>query len=186
MEVNWEMLIQTAAQELMKIFIPVFVVLLLKWLVEIWKKLKEKNPELGSLIAYAAQLGYAAAEEYFRDMPGKTGADKMNYAISRGAEYLQNVGVYVDEDVLRDTINEYGVANFKFSWTKPTLKDLFGTEEEENPEAGLDPDETEEENEPSAAGDMRIGSVHDDHNADHQQSCEQPDGSDQESAKSEV
>ena len=81
MDVDWNALIGEAASQMIKILVPVLVVLVLKWIVEIYKKLSEKNPELAKLVAYAAQIGYAAAEDYFRNIKSATGTDKMNYAI---------------------------------------------------------------------------------------------------------
>lgn len=177
MDVNWEMLVHTAAMELMKIFVPVIVVLVAKWIVEIIKKLSEKNPGVAQLIAYAAKLGYAAAEEYFRNLKEATGEDKMTYAIFRASDYLSNVGVSIDRDVLKDAITDYGVNEFKFSWTKPTIEDLFG--KIEKPEDGLDPEEAEEDHEPGVTVNRSDGSDRDDLNADRNKGGEQPAGSDQ-------
>lgn len=184
MEVNWNELTIEAVRELLKIFIPVLVMLILKWGVEIWKKLKEKNPDIAKLIAYAAKLGYAAAEDYFRKKTA-TGEAKMAYAISRAAEYLSNVDVTVDQDVLKDAITDYGVSEYKFSWVKPNIDLILPNlgKVEEEPEDEDTEEEDEPDHEPGAADYMRVRNPWYDHNADSDQSGKQSAGSDQGTAE---
>ncbi|MBQ6520909.1 MAG: hypothetical protein IJI14_19565 [Anaerolineaceae bacterium] len=173
MDVNWEMLVSEAVTQLIKIFVPVLIVLVLKWCVEIWKKLNEKNPELANLIAYAAQVGYAAAEDYFRNVKSASGEDKMVYAISRAQEYLLNAGESVDDEVIKDSITQFGVNNQRFSWTKPTfsLAALLQNEEKDN--------------ESGDADHLCVGNCGDSDHADSNTCGEQPAGSDQEAAADE-
>lgn len=183
MDVDWNALIGEAASQMIKILVPVLVVLALKWIVEIWKKLSEKNPELAKLIAYAAQIGYAAAEDYFRNIKTATGADKMNFAIFRAKDYLDAAGLHVDDDILKDSITQYGVSNFRFSWTKPTF-DLSEPIKLVFPEAGQDPEEEEEDDrEPADADNLCVGNCGNGADLDRNQSGEQPTGSDQADAK---
>ena len=183
MDVDWNTLMGEAASQMIKIFVPVLVVLVLKWIVEIWKKLSEKNPELAKLIAYAAQIGYAAAEDYFRNIKSATGTDKMEYAIFRAKEYLNAAGLYIDEDILKDSITQYGVTNYKFSWTRPTF-DLPDAARIIIPEAGQDPEEEEEDDrEPADADHMCVGDCGNGADFDRDKSCERTAGSDQADAK---
>lgn len=156
MEVNWNEIAGQVMTEVLRILIPVLVVLVLKWIVEIWKQLKEKHPELAELIAYAAQLGYAAAEEYFRNQEA-TGEEKMLYAISRASDYLDTVGIHIDIDVIRDAINRYGVNDYRFTWARSPIADMFKEMKTKD----------EEDHEPADANDLCLGSDHDDHDADH-------------------
>ena len=156
MEVNWNEIAGQVMTEVLRILIPVLVVLVLKWIVEIWKQLKEKHPELAELIAYAAQLGYAAAEEYFRNQEA-TGEDKMLYAISRASDYLDTVGIHIDVDVIRDAINRYGVNEYRFTWARSPIADMFNVMKTKD----------EEDHEPADANDLCLGRDHDDHDADH-------------------
>ena len=182
MEVDWNALMGEAASQMIKIFVPVMVILALKLIVEIWKKLSEKNPELAKLIAYAAQIGYAAAEDYFREIKTATGADKMDYAIFRARDYLNAAGLYVDEDILKDSITQYGVANYKFSWTKPTF-DISEVLKINNPEAGQDPEEEEDDHEPADADHMCVGDCGNCGDLDRDEDCKQSTGSDQADAE---
>lgn len=129
MEVDWNSVLSELMGEVFRILIPLFVVLALKWLVEIWKRLKEKNPQLAELLEKAASIGYAAAEEYFKGQ-NVLGERKMLYAIDRADEYLKQYGISMPIDVIRDTITEYGVSSYKFNWTRPKQTDLFSPEEE--------------------------------------------------------
>lgn len=169
MEINWNEIAGQITTEVLRILVPVLIVLVLKWIAQIWKMLKEKHPELAELIAYAAQVGYAAAEEYFRNRK-VSGEDKMAYAIERAYDYLATVGINnVDADVIRDCINQYGVTNYKFSWSQTPIAALF-KKPEEDPEEEEDPDgkdEDKEDHEPADANDLCLGSDHDDHDADH-------------------
>ena len=168
MEVNWNEIAGQVMTEVLKILVPVLAVLILKWIVEIWKQLKEKHPELAELIAYAAQLGYAAAEEYFRNRE-VTGEDKMTYAISRASEYLHSFGINIDVDVIRDCINRYGVNEYKFSWARKPIAEIFegmkSDPDKEDPEDITN--EEEKDHEPVDADDLCLGSDHDDNDADH-------------------
>lgn len=161
MEVNWNEIAGQVLTEVLRILIPVLVVLVLKWIVEIWKQLKEKHPELAELIAYAAQLGYAAAEEYFRNQEA-TGDEKMLYAISRASDYLDTVGIHIDVDVIRDAINRYGVNDCRFTWARSPIADMFKEMETKD----------EEDHEPVNADDLCFGSDHDNNDADHNQAGE--------------
>lgn len=172
MEVDWNALVGEAVSQLIKIFVPVLIVLVLKWIIEIYKKLKESNPQLAKLLAYAAETGYAAAEDYFRKFKTVNGEDKMVYAISRAKEYLDNVGVSIpDEDVIKDAITQYGVSNYKFSWTKPMfpLSDLVIKEVRNDGQC--------------AADHLCVRDHHDDPDSDHHAGSQQPAGPDQEAAE---
>jgi len=177
MDVDWSALAGEAVTQMIKIFVPVLVVLVCKWIVEIYKELSEKNPMAAEIVAYAARLGYAAAEDYFRDLKTATGEDKMTYAIHRAAEYLSNAGISLGHDVLRDAITQYGVANYKFSWVKPTFDLMIDPPSDLKPDA--DDMEEEDDGEPIDADHMCVRYSNDDHHADNHENREQSDGSDQ-------
>jgi len=185
MEVDWNALIGEAVTQLIRIFVPVVVVLCFRWVVEIWKQIKEKNPEIAALIEYAAKVGYAAAEEEYRNCPASAGGDKMAYALFRAEDYLKTCGVKVSDDVMRDAIHEYGIENYKFSWTKPNIEEmLVGLRKAEEEAAGAEDSEEEEDDDGRDPEDsLCVRCSGDDHHADHHESSEQPAGSDQGSAE---
>ena len=134
MEVDWGAITSEIMGEVIRILIPLFVMLILKWGVEIWTKLKAKNPQLADLLEKAGRLGYAAAEEYFRGQ-NVLGDRKMLYAIDRADDYLKENGVTVPMKVIQGMITDYGVTEYKFNWTKPTWQKMIeSTEDEEESE----------------------------------------------------
>ena len=174
MEVDWNVLIGEAVTQLIRIFVPVAVVLCFRWIVQIWKQIKEKHPEIAELIAYAARIGYAAAEEEYRNYPAECGGGKMTYALFRAEDYLKACGVKVSDAVMRDAIHEYGIDAYKFSWVKPNIQVMLAEEE-----AAGDSEEKEEDDERDLADHLRVGNSGDDHHADSDQGGQQPAGSDQ-------
>lgn len=131
MEVNWNVLLGDLITQLLRIFIPVLVALVLKWAAEIWLRIQEDKPELAEVLMLAARIGYAAAEEYAKNN-FCSGDDKMDVAIARAEEYLKELGWNVDLHVIRDAINDYGVSNWKFTWVKDAAGWNIPPEDEED------------------------------------------------------
>ena len=159
---DWELIGYQISQELINILVPVVIVICLKWAVDIFKRLQEKNPKLAELLTLAGQVGYNAAEDYFRNREFATGDQKMLVAIEHARDYLLANGINVSDDVIKDMVDTYGISNYKFSWTKPKLSDWFGEDDEEQD----DTEPKEEDHERSATGDLGKW-VHD--------YCDQPD-----------
>ena len=117
--IDWNVLIGEAITQMLRIFLPVCVALILKWASELYLKIKEAKPDLAKFIDIAAELGYAAAEDFFRNYKDTDGEEKMQYAIQRAEAYLKETcGVSVDLCVIRDAITQYGVSYYKFSWAQ--------------------------------------------------------------------
>lgn len=117
MDIVWSDVIGELVTAILKIMVPILITLILKWGVELYKKIKEGNPQLAGLLKNAAQLGYATAEEYFRNQEKVTGDNKLNHAIIEAQKYLNQFGVKVDLNVVKDAIIAYGVENNLFNWT---------------------------------------------------------------------
>ncbi len=115
MEIDWNLIIGETFTQLMKIFIPLLITLILHWMGDFYAKLKESNPDLATALALAAQIGYSAAEEHFRNLPA-SGTDKIDYAVTRAEDYLAQLGLSIDLHVIRDAILNYGVSSHKFTW----------------------------------------------------------------------
>ena len=124
MEINWNLIIGETVTQLMKIFIPLLIALIVHWIGDFYARLKESNPDLAGALALAAQIGYSAAEEHFRNQP-ESGTDKLEYAVSRAEDYLSELGLTIDLHVVRDTIINYGVSTHKFSWTWKNISELL-------------------------------------------------------------
>lgn len=128
MDVNWNVLLSDLITQVLRIFIPVLVALVLKWAAEIWVKIQADKPDLAEVLQLAARLGYAAAEEYANKY-GSTGEDKMEVAVARAEDYLKELGYNIDLHVIRDAINDYGVSTWRFSWVKDAIDKEIGEEE---------------------------------------------------------
>ena len=116
MEVDWNVVVGQAITALLRVFIPVFIALILKWGGELWLKIKEQNPHIDWIVSNAAEIGYSAAEEFFR---GKTGVSnqKLEYALEVAENYIKDVsGITVDLVSVKNAIIAYGVTNGLFSW----------------------------------------------------------------------
>lgn len=128
MEINWNLVIGETVTQLMKIFIPLLIALIVHWIGDFFARLKESNPDLATALALAAQIGYSSAEEHFRNHPD-SGNDKLEYAVSRAEEYLSELGLTVDLHVVRDAILNYGVSTHQFSWTWKSVGELLSPSE---------------------------------------------------------
>ena len=117
MEIDWKVLASDAITQMLRIFLPVCIALILKWASDLWLKIKTSRPDIAKVIELAGQIGYSAAEDYFHDKDS-TGEMKMTYAIERAESFIKEAtGMSVDVDVIRDAITNYGVDWDKFSWT---------------------------------------------------------------------
>ena len=142
--IDWKDIAGELITQFLRIMIPVVIVLCLKWFSEIWSKLKEKNPKLAELIAIAGEIGYCAAEEYFRG-ENISGYEKMNFALARADEYLKTLGINIKLDVIRDAIIDYGITNYKFTWVKrKNMEDIIRLDEIESKEEKESSEEDDE------------------------------------------
>lgn len=125
MEINWNLVIGEAITQLLKIFIPVLILLIIHWIGDFYTKLKATNPDLAQAIALAAAIGYSSAEEYFRDNPNASGEDKEDHAIEHAQDFLHQLGLEIDLSVIRDAIINYGMNNRLFSWQWKKLDEML-------------------------------------------------------------
>lgn len=115
MEIAWSEVMGEMVTQTLKILVPLFVALVIKWAGELWIKIKESLPSVAYILEMAAQIGYASAEEHFKDAKVE-GKKKLDYAIERAEQYLKENGVTVDLNVVKDAIIAYGVENELFTW----------------------------------------------------------------------
>ena len=103
MEVDWNVITGQVITAVLKIVIPFFVLLVLKWASELWLKIKGAHPQLADILSYAAEMAVEAAEQILG--PGK-GAEKKEYAIQAAKKYLAELGLDIDVDVIADAIEQ--------------------------------------------------------------------------------
>ena len=125
MSIDWSEVLGELTTAILKIMVPVLITLILKWGADLYRKIKDGNPQLADLLKYAAQLGYAAAEEFFRDSETVTGNQKLEHAITEAEKYLRQFNVKVDLGVIKDAIIAYGVENYKFNWAADQKMDRY-------------------------------------------------------------
>lgn len=126
MEIDWNLIMGETLTQLLKIFIPVFIALIIHWIGDFYTKLKATNPDLAQAIALAAAIGYSSAEEYFRDNLTADGKDKEDYAIEHAQDFMNELGIHVELSVIRDAIINYGVNNKLFTWQWEKLDEMIG------------------------------------------------------------
>ena len=123
MEIVWSDVIGELITAILKIIVPVLVALVLKWACDLWVKIKESHPDVAYFLEMAAQIGFSAAEEYFRN-DKVSGEQKLEYAIKHAEKYLLENGVKVDLGVVKDAIIAYGVEHQLFGWQNKTVPEV--------------------------------------------------------------
>ena len=115
--VDWSEIAGELITQALRILLPVFIALILKWAGELWLRFKENQPDWAYAISKGAEIGYYAAEEYFHNHPGEEG--KMEYAIEEAHRYIKEAfGVDIDLQTIADAIANYGVSYKQFSWAQ--------------------------------------------------------------------
>lgn len=101
MEINWNIITGELVTAALKILLPVYVSLILKWAMELWLKIKESRPDLAEILTYAARTAVFAAEQV---LGGGHGDEKKQYAIEFMQNYLAERGLSVNVDVIISAI----------------------------------------------------------------------------------
>ncbi len=94
-------LISTILQAVLEAALPILVTAAAGWMVgkciEIFKKVKDKNPELYEIMTVISTKAVEAAEQIFG---GGRGAEKLEYAKNIVKSYLAAKGITIDLDVI--------------------------------------------------------------------------------------
>lgn len=101
MEVDWNVVAGEVMTQILKVVIPVFVALIIKWAVELYHKLRTEQPEWIPVLEYAAELAVLAAEQIFGEGHGD---EKKKYAIETIEAILEEKGFHLDVSVIDDAI----------------------------------------------------------------------------------
>ena len=124
MEVDWNVVIGEAVTQLLKVLIPVFVALILKWATDLWLRIKADKPDLARILEFAAQTAVFAAEQLIGDGHGE---DKRAYAISYMTQYLADQGIHVSIDVIAGAI-ESAVYSYMNRWRDKSEEEVSDEE----------------------------------------------------------
>ena len=101
MEVNWNEIAGEVMTQALRVLVPLFVILVIKWVTEIYHLIRKQQPEWIPVLDYAAQLAVLAAEQIFGDGQG---AEKKQYAIKTIQRILAENGIHLDLNVIEDAI----------------------------------------------------------------------------------
>lgn len=99
--VDWNVVIGEIMTQVLRIVIPLSVALVIKWAVELYRKIKSEQPEWFPVLEYAAELAVLAAEQIFGDGNGK---EKKMYAIQTIQNILAENGMMIDVAVIEDAV----------------------------------------------------------------------------------
>ena len=110
------LLLSKVLQAVLEAVLPILAVALTAWVcgkaVEIFKKLKDKNPELYEICKVVSREAVTAAEQVYG---GGSGKQKLEYAINFVEKYLEAKGIKLDIDIILGYIeaavkdmNDYG------------------------------------------------------------------------------
>ena len=101
MEIDWSAVTGEIMTQILRVIIPLFVALIIKWAVELYHKLKTEQPEWLPVLEYAAELAVLAAEQIYGDGHG---AEKKQYAIQTIQNILAEHGLKLDLTVIDDAV----------------------------------------------------------------------------------
>ena len=101
MEVDWNVIVGDIMTQILRILIPLFVAMIIKWAVELYHKIKTEQPEWTPVLEYAAELAVLAAEQIYGEGHG---SEKKQYAIKTIQNILAEHGLVLDLNVIDDAI----------------------------------------------------------------------------------
>ncbi len=101
MEIDWTIVIGEIMTQILRVLIPLFVAMIIKWAVELYHRIKTEQPEWLPVLEYAAELAVLAAEQLFGDGHGD---EKKQYAIQTIQKILAEHGLKLDLTVIEDAI----------------------------------------------------------------------------------
>lgn len=101
MEVDWNVIAGEIMTQALRVLIPLFVAMIIKWAIEVYHLIKTQHPDWVPVLDYAAQLAVLAAEQIFGDGHG---AEKKHYAIETIQRILAENNIHLDLNVIEDAI----------------------------------------------------------------------------------
>ena len=99
MEVNWNLVVSDTVNQILRIFLPVLVALILRWAMDLYLKIRAEKPVLADALDYAASIAVRAAEQI-----GGTGEEKKSYAVEAMTQYLAEKGLNINLELISAAI----------------------------------------------------------------------------------
>ena len=126
-------LLSKVLQAVLEASLPILVSALAAWIAakagEMFRKMKDTNPELGEILTNISKAAVNAAEQSI--VGSGLGAEKREYAFSIVKKYLKAKGIDVDPDII--------YAMIESEVRKMNLYEAFYYEAEEKPNGDLPP-----------------------------------------------
>lgn len=101
MEIDWSIVIGEIMTQILRVLIPLFVAMIIKWAVELYHRIKSEQPEWLPVLEYAAELAVLAAEQLFGDGHGN---EKKQYAVETIQRILAEHDIKLDLTVIGNAI----------------------------------------------------------------------------------
>lgn len=101
MEVDWNVIAGEVMTQVLRVIVPVFIAMIIKWGIELYHKIRTEQPDWTPVLEYAAEMAVLAAEQIFG---GGQGAEKKAYAIQAIQDILAEKGVFLNVHVIEDAI----------------------------------------------------------------------------------
>ena len=101
MEVDWNAITGEIMTQILKVVIPLFVAMIIKWAVELYHRIKTEQPDWAPVLEYAAELAVLAAEQIYGNGRGD---EKKAYAIQAVTDILTEHGIFINVSVIDDAI----------------------------------------------------------------------------------
>ena len=101
MEIDWSVVIGEIMTQALRVLIPLFIMMIIKWATEIYHLIKAQQPDWVPVLEYAAELAVLAAEQLFGDGHGN---EKKEYAIQTIQKILAEHDIKLNLSVIEDAI----------------------------------------------------------------------------------
>lgn len=99
--IDWNVVIGEAVTQVLRVLIPVFVALILKWAIQVYGEIKRSRPDFAMVLQTAVNQAVMAAEQLYKTEEGQK---KKEYALESVSAYLAEKGCPVDAKVIGDAI----------------------------------------------------------------------------------
>lgn len=99
--IDWKVVLGEVMTQVMRVVIPVCVVLIIKWGIQLFELIKKNQPDFAAVLQVAVNNAVIAAEQKLFTEEGKK---KKEYAIHSVQDFLAQKGMMVDVGVIEDAI----------------------------------------------------------------------------------
>ena len=115
--IEWNVILGDLMTQLLRVLIPVLVALVAKWAIQLYKEIKQNQPDFAQVLQTAVNIAVMSAEQMLQTEDGQK---KKQYAIASVQDYLAQKGMIIDVSVIEDAIEAtvYSLHRENFFLTK--------------------------------------------------------------------